>query len=113
MLGPNLGSPAAAANFPKGASKAVAKGVALAKAKEWRNQRHQKTDDGDAAEEEEAATAEEGGNAVATLGANVEDLKEARDAVAATLPARWSARARRAYPADDKENVNGRRGGAP
>ena len=109
LLGPNLGSPPAAAHFPKGALKAVAKGEALAKAKakEWRDQRHQKTDDGDAAEEEEAAAAAaEEEDAVATLGADVEDPKEARDAVAATLPARWSARARRASPADDKENMS-------
>ena len=92
LLGPNLGSPPAATHFPKGALKAVAKGEALAKAKakEWRNQRHQKTDDGDAAEEEEAAAAAEEEDAIATLGADVEDLKEARDAVTATLPAQWS-----------------------
>ena len=54
LLGPNLGSPPAAAHFPKGASKAVAKGEALAKAKvkEWRDQQHQKTNDDNAAEEE-------------------------------------------------------------
>ena len=79
LLGPNLGSPLAVAHFPKGASKAVAKGEALAEAEEWRNQRHQKTDDndGNTAEEEDAAS---------TLGTDVEDLKKARDAVAVTLP---------------------------
>ena len=115
LLGPNIGSPPAAVHFLKGASKAVTKVEALseAKAHKWRDHRLQKTGDGDAAGEEEEAAAVEEEDAVATLGADVEDLKEARDAVAATLPARWFARACRAYPADDKENDSGRRGGAP
>jgi hypothetical protein len=66
----------------------VAKGGALAKAKKWRDQQHQKTDDGNITEEEEVTVVADKEDAVATLGANVEDLEEAQDVVTATLPAR-------------------------
>ena len=85
-----------------GASKATVNQDVLASGKMLRNQWRQKTDDDDA-EEEEAAAAEN--DAVATLGANVKDLKEAWGAAAATFPAQ--ARACHAFPADDKENVSG------
>ena len=71
------------------------------------------TDAGNAAEKEEAATAADEEDAVAALGADVGDLREARGAVAATLPAWWSARARRTSPSDDKENLSSCCGGAP
>ena len=61
-----------------GASKATAKRETLAKGREWCNQRHQKTDDGNAGKKAAAAAEKD---AVATPGANVEDLKEARHAV--------------------------------